>query len=58
MSVLTLENPKLETQKLIEKLYQAEGKAEMIDGEIVEFMSTGGIDYSNRFYFSINQMVA
>ncbi len=31
----------LTTEELIEKLYQTEGKAEIINGEIVKFMSTG-----------------
>jgi len=41
MAVLTLEQPTATTEKLIEKLYQTEGKAEIINGEIVEFMATG-----------------
>ena len=41
MAVLTLEKPTATTEELIEKLYQTEGKAEIINGEIVEFMATG-----------------
>ncbi len=48
MSVITLEKtlPKTSidqdnTDWLIEQLYKAEGKAEILNGEIVEFMSTG-----------------
>lgn len=32
---------KVSVESLIEKLYRTEGKAEIINGEIVEFMSTG-----------------
>ena len=39
MAVLTLEKPT--TEELIEKLHRTKGKAEIINGEIVEFMSTG-----------------
>jgi len=41
MAVLTLEKPTITTEQLIEKLYRTEGKAEIINGEIVEFMATG-----------------
>lgn len=48
MSVITLEetlrktkHDKATTDWLIEKLYQTEGKAEIVNGEIVEFMPTG-----------------
>ncbi len=41
MAVLTLENPTLTAEQLVEKLYRTEGKAEIINGEIVEFMATG-----------------
>ncbi len=41
MAVLTLEKPTAATEELIEKLYQTEGKAEIINGEIVEIMATG-----------------
>lgn len=48
MSVITLEktvskakNAQSKTDWLIEQLYKTEGKAEVINGEIVEFMATG-----------------
>ena len=41
MAVLTLEKPTVTTEQLIEKLYRTEGKAEIINGEIVKFMATG-----------------
>lgn len=41
MAVLTLENPVAATEELIKKLYRTEGKAEIVNGEIVEFMATG-----------------
>jgi Uma2 family endonuclease len=48
MSVTTLEETLPQTEEheattdwLIEKLYQTEGKAEIVNGEIVEFMATG-----------------
>lgn len=41
MAVLTLEQPTAKTELLLEKLYQTEGKAEIVNGEVVEFMSTG-----------------
>ena len=48
MSVITLEKTLPKTSKdldktdwLIEQLYKTDGKAEIINGEIVEFMSTG-----------------
>jgi Uma2 family endonuclease len=40
MSVLTLDQPTT-TEQLVAQLYRTEGKAEIINGEIVEFMSTG-----------------
>ena len=41
MDTLVLEKPTTTTEELIEKLYRTEGKAEIIKGEIVEFMATG-----------------
>jgi Uma2 family endonuclease len=41
MSVLTLEESTATTEELIKKLYQTDGKAEIVNGEIFEFMSTG-----------------
>lgn len=41
MDTLVLEKPTTTTKELIEKLYQTQGKAEIVNGEIIEFMSTG-----------------
>ena len=41
MDTLVLEKPTATVEELIEKLYRTKGKAEIINGEIVEFMSTG-----------------
>ena len=41
MDTLVLEKPTATTEELIEKLYQIEGKAEIINGEIIGFMSSG-----------------
>lgn len=41
MSVLTLENPTATTEELYEKLYQINGKAEIVNGEITEMPPTG-----------------
>jgi len=41
MSVLTLEKQAATTEELIEKLYQIKGKAEIVNGEIVEMPPTG-----------------
>ena len=41
MSTLVLEKPTLTTEELIEKLYQTDGKAEIVNGEIVEMPPTG-----------------
>ncbi len=41
MSVLTLDRPTTTTKQLVEQLYRTEGKAEIINGEIVKFMATG-----------------
>ena len=52
MDTLVLEKPTTTTEQLIEKLYQTEGKAEIINREIVEFMATGyepGIAGGNIF---------
>lgn len=52
MDTLVLEKPTATTEELIEKLYRTEGKAEIINGEIVEFMATGcepGIAGGNIF---------
>lgn len=41
MSILTLEKTTSAIEDLIDNLYHTKGKAEIINGEIVEFMSTG-----------------
>jgi Uma2 family endonuclease len=41
MSVLTLDAKTLTNEQLVAQLYRTEGKAEIINGEIVKFMSTG-----------------
>jgi Uma2 family endonuclease len=41
MSVLTLDKPTTTTEQLVAQLYHTEGKAEIINGEIVKSMSTG-----------------
>ena len=41
MSVLTLEKTTANTEELYEKLYRIRGKAEIINGEIVEMPPTG-----------------
>ncbi len=41
MAVLTLEKPTATTEELYEKLYQIKGKAEIINGEIIEMPPTG-----------------
>ena len=41
MSVLTLDRPTTTTKQLVEQLYRTEGKAEIINGEIVKYMATG-----------------
>ncbi len=53
MAVLTLENPVATTEELVEKLYRTKGKAEIVNGEVVEFMATGcepGIAAGNIFF--------
>ncbi|MDQ3320953.1 MAG: Uma2 family endonuclease [Acidobacteriota bacterium] len=53
MAVLTLENPVATTEELVEKLYRTKGKAEIVKGEVVEFMATGcepGIAAGNIFF--------
>lgn len=54
MAVLTLEKPTAKTEQLIEKLYQTEGKAEIVNGEIVEFMSTGDEPSTAAFNIAIS----
>lgn len=41
MSVLVLEKSAVTTESLLEKLYQIDGKAEIVNGEIVEMPPTG-----------------
>ena len=38
MSVLTLDRPTTTIEQLVEQLYRTEGTAEIINGEIVEFI--------------------
>lgn len=54
MAVLTLEKPTATTEELIEQLYKTEGKAEIINGEIVEFMSTGDEPNSAAFNIAVS----
>ncbi len=54
---LLIETPrkkKVSVESLIEKLYRIEGKAEIVDGEIVEFMSTGDEPNSAAFNIAIS----
>lgn len=41
MSVLTLENKDTKTEILLKKLYEIDGKAEIVNGEIIEMPPTG-----------------
>ena len=41
MAVSTLERPPTIAEELLEKLYRTAGKAEIINGRIVEFMAAG-----------------
>jgi Uma2 family endonuclease len=58
MSITTLEKtlPKKQTKTdwLIEQLYKTEGKAEIINGEIVKFMSTGDAPSTAAFNAAIS----
>lgn len=54
MDTLVLEKPTATTEKLIEKLHRTEGKAEIINGEIVEFMSTGDEPSTAAFNIGIS----
>jgi Uma2 family endonuclease len=61
MSVITLEKTLSKTSKdldktdwLIEQLYKTNGKAEIINGEIVEFMSTGDEPHTAAFNIAIS----
>ena len=54
MSVLTLDKPTTATEQLIAQLYRSEGKAEIINGEIVEFMSTGDAPSSAAFNIAVS----
>ena len=54
MDTLVLEKPTTTTEELIEKLYRTEGKAEIIKGEIVEFMSTGDEPSSAAFNIAVS----
>ncbi|HMS39213.1 MAG TPA: Uma2 family endonuclease [Pyrinomonadaceae bacterium] len=54
MSVLTLERPTTTTKQLVEQLYRTEGKAEIINGEIVKFMATGDEPSSAAFNIAVS----
>ncbi len=54
MAVLTLERPTATTEELYEKLYRIKGKAEIINGEVVEFMSTGDEPSSAAFNIAVS----
>ncbi len=54
MDTLVLEKPTTTTEMLIEKLYQTEGKAEIINGEVIEFMSTGDEPSSAAFNIAVS----
>ena len=53
MSVLTLDKPTT-TEQLVAQLYLTEGKAEIINGEIVEFMATGDQSSSAAFNIAVS----
>ncbi len=54
MSVLTLDKPTTTTEQLVAQLYRTEGKAEIINGEIVKFMSTGDAPSSAAFNIAVS----
>ncbi len=54
MAVLTLEQATATTEELIERLYRTEGKAEIVNGEIVEFMATGDEPATAAFNIGIS----
>ena len=54
MDTLVLERQTVTTEELIEKLYQTDGKAEIINGEIIKFMSTGDEPSSAAFNIAVS----
>ena len=54
MSVLTLDKPITATEQLVAQLYRTEGKAEIINGEIIKFMSTGDAPSSAAFNIAVS----
>ena len=54
MSVLTLDRPVTTAEQLVAQLYRTEGKAEIINGEIVKFMSTGDEPSSAAFNIAVS----
>ncbi len=54
MDTLVLEKPTTTTEQLIEELYRTEGKAEIVNGEIVEFMATGDEPSSAAFNIAVS----
>ncbi len=52
MNTLVLDKPT--TEELVEKLYQTEGKAEIVNGEIVKFMSTGDEPSTAAFNIAVS----
>lgn len=52
---LLIDTPhKISTDELIARLYRTEGKAEIVNGEIVEFMSTGDDPSSAAFNIAVS----
>ncbi len=54
MSVLTLDKPTTAAEQLVAQLYRTEGKAEIINGEIVKFMATGDEPSSAAFNIAVS----
>ncbi len=54
MTVLIDTPHKVSTDELIARLYRTEGKAEIVNGEIVEFMSTGDDPSSAAFNIALS----
>ncbi len=54
MGTLVLDEPIVTTEKLIQKLYQTEGEAEIVNGELTKFMSTGDEPSSAAFNIAVS----
>ncbi len=54
MGTLVLEKPGAEIEDLSEKFYRIKGKAEIVNGEIVELMSTGDESSSAAFNIAVS----